>query len=368
MIRTELAKTPVALGFAMIASLFSAISIDGGQSKPAGPAYKTIAPITQDNLTVFPIVTDSNRDTHNLLTLDEGLRSGEVTITEQGTSTGMLRPYFPGRTESPGAQVNRLLLTNKSNRPLVLLAGEIVTGGKQDRVVSKERIIPAKSDPVDLNVFCVEPHRWVETSAHFGSLNFSMAQPSVRLKAMAARNQQAVWNEVAKSRAGVAAAVPPRFARALASTSSYAVTMENSGVREKVAAVAAPIEQSYENLRRELRAQKAVGAVVAVNGEIVWADIFASNSLFDKYWPKLIHSYAAEAVAGHAPQGTPKTTPSNKDAQAFLDDFHARRETVEGEPGVYRNTEIVGQDFEAFTLTSLLPGTNFDVHVAKMKK
>jgi hypothetical protein len=58
--------------------------------------------------------------------------------------------------------------------------------------------------------------------------------------------------------------------------------------------------------------------------------------------------------------------PDAKEAQAFLDDFGARHETEETEPGVFRRTELTGSDFTAFALTSLLPGTGFDVHIAKM--
>ncbi len=72
-------------------------------------------------------------------------------------------PPSPG-----GAQVNQLVLVNNSKRPLILLAGEIVTGGKQDRVIGKDRIIPPESDPMDLGVFCVEPGRWVGSSDRFG--------------------------------------------------------------------------------------------------------------------------------------------------------------------------------------------------------
>ena len=60
------------------------------------------------------------------------------------------------------------MLVNNSKRPLILLAGEIVTGGKQDRVIGKDRIIPAESDPIDLGVFCVEPGRWTGSSDRFG--------------------------------------------------------------------------------------------------------------------------------------------------------------------------------------------------------
>jgi hypothetical protein len=53
-------------------------------------------------------------------------------------------------------------------------------------------------------------------------------------------------------------------------------------------------------------------------------------------------------------------------AESFLADMEGRRETIESEPGIYRHTEINGDGFKAFSLTSLLPKTGFDVHVAKM--
>jgi hypothetical protein len=194
-------------------------------------------------------------------------------------------------------------------------------------------------------------------SAHFGGFNFAMAQPSVRLQAMAAKDQRAVWEQVAKSRESVAAAVAPSAARALAETSSYARSFGNSLVQQQVEGVAGPIERSYDRLMTELRAQHAVGAIVAINGEIVWADAFASTSLLDKYWPKLIRSYAAEAVSTRWHPLKTNSTPSTKEAQTFLDDLNARSENVESEPGVYRSTEMKGQDFDAFILASLLPGT-----------
>ena len=75
------------------------------------------------------------------------------------------------------------------------LAGEIVTGGKQDRVIAKDRIVPASGDPVDLGVFCIEPGRWTEDSATFGAsakapAGSFMVQPNVREKAMVAKDLQ----------------------------------------------------------------------------------------------------------------------------------------------------------------------------------
>lgn len=62
----------------------------------------------------------------------------------------------------------------------------------------------------------------------------------------------------------------------------------------------------------------------------------------------------------------PERRPRLTEAQAFLEDFRARHGTEETESGVDRRTELTGSDFTASALTALLPGTSFDVHIAKM--
>jgi hypothetical protein len=337
--------------------------------------YKALAPIRHGNLTVFPVVASATHNTDQFLTLDEGLKSGEVEVTESGNIHGMIRPRHPGGNVvvprypvHDGAQVNKLMLVNNSKRPLLLLAGEIVTGGKQDRVIGKDRIVPSESDPIDLDVFCVEPGRWVGPSAKFvpGAASAVMAAPSVRGKAMADKDQQKVWDQVGRSTQTVEVeAYPagvPTAPRELAETTSYAKVMQNDTVQSKVDSVARPIEQQYESTIKQLRERKAVGVVVAVNGEIVWADIFASTSLLEKYWPKLVRSYATDAIVTRA-KGSQV---SEAAAQRFLENLHGRHETIDSEPGVYSHTEVAGDGFKAFELTSLLPKTNFSVHVAKM--
>lgn len=334
--------------------------------------YKVLAPIRHGNLTVFPVVAAMSHDTGEFLTLDEGLKSGDVEVTEYGSVRGLVRPHPPGGVIQPntyrdGAQVNKLVLLNHSKRPLLLLAGEIVTGGKQDRVIAKDRIVPAESDPIDLDVFCVEPGRWVGASSKFGhgSVNAAMAAPSVRNKAMASKDQAQVWAEVAKTREEMASqieVVGGAVGAPLGETTSYARVMDNKEVKQKVDSVASSVEQQYASTIQQLREKKAVGVVVAVNGQIVWADLFASTSLLEKYWPKLVRSYATEAVVTRA-KGAQV---SESAAQEFLEHLHGRHETVDSEPGIYRHTEVTGDGFKAFELTSLLPKTGFALHVAKM--
>ena len=359
------------IAVAAVCACISGLALKGRWQAYAGEvplsAYKVLAPIRHGNLTVFPVVARISHDTNAFLTLDEGLRTGEVVITESGEVNPLIRrgrwPERPVHNPLRQAQVNQLVLVNNSKRPLILLAGEIVTGGKQDRVIAKDRIVPAESDPIDLGVFCVEPGRWVASSTDFGSGKMLMAAPAVRGKAMADKNQAQVWSEVRKAQqAVVAAPLPAPDLEEVQSTSSYARVMENKSIQKHLDSIAAPIEADYSSLIRQLRNQNAVGVVVAVNGEIIWADIFGSTELLQKYWPKLIRSYAAEAMVTR----TSQTSVSEKTAQEFLEDMDGRHETVESEPGLYRHTEITGDGFKAFELTSLLPKTGFDLHIAKM--
>src|SRR5262245_3848510 len=107
----------VALGF--ICNVNSSVPPPG---KPAGD-WRLLEPVAYENLTIFPVVSSSDRDTSPFLTLDEGLATGEVVVREQG-SEGMARSRNGGDgiirpTYSTGASVNQLVLINRSKRPLL---------------------------------------------------------------------------------------------------------------------------------------------------------------------------------------------------------------------------------------------------------
>ncbi len=334
---------------AMLATTFAAAG------NPAHSELHVLSPVTRGNLSIFPVVGGAENDTGRLLTLDEGLRSGTVVVTEAGSLQGLVRPGSPPRQS--GAEVNRLVLLNNSDHPLLLLAGEVVTGGKQDRVIGVDRIVPPKSGPIDLSVFCVEPGRWVASSDHFGSMKSQMAQPSVRTPAMADRNQQKVWAQVGSALEGMAAAVPQARPTMQAST-SYAKAMQNPDVQRKVESVAA----DYDAMLRELKKEGAKGVVVAINGRILWADVFANTELLEKYWQKLIRSYAADSLTTASEHGQA----DQKSAQLFLDEVHGNREVTETEPGLFRRAEISGDGYRVFSLTSLVSKPEYTVHLAKM--
>jgi hypothetical protein len=384
--------------FWLVAALLIAIAVvhqmktvkaAGGPLQSEGGPYHVLAPIESGNLLLFPVVRADYRADKELtgetpfITLDEGLKSGEVEVTEAGRARGLVRPrgpaYQPARDNPDrGDEVNTLVLINNSKRSLLLLAGEIVTGGKQDRIVAKDRIVPANADPINLGVFCIEPGRWTESSSTFGAAGKSaakgfMVQPEVRERAMVDQDQQQVWDSVhgAISQMEVEAASPPAsggpastgsFRRSLG-TSSYAKAMQDSDVSKKVDEAAAPLMNAREQVLAQLRDEHAVGVVVAVRGEIIWADLFANTDLLSRYWTKLVRSYAAESLT----EGEDHPAATLADAQRFLDAPSGGTENSEGEVGIYRYRELKSSGTETFVLESLLPGAGYDVHLSKMK-
>ena len=379
-----------------VCSLPYGVQAAGPVEQPA-VEYRVLEPIASGNLLLFPVVRAGGaplRETP-FLTLDEGIASGEVEVTEAGRLRGLVRPrpivrWQPGDNGSLRAipegpldrpqrndQVNTLVLVNHSKKPLLLLAGEIVTGGKQDRVIAKDRIVPAGSEPIYLGVFCIEPGRWTEQTALFGTSNQGagkslMVQPSVRERAMVQKDQQQVWDSVhgaigrvasvgmpahgAMNQAGNAA--PRTFA-----TTSYAQVMQESTVSAEVDKAAAPGIEGGVQVLEKLRAEHAVGVVVAIRGEIVWADLFASTELLAHYWTKLVRSYAAESLTAAPGLGNVTTT----DAQQFLNAPASGTEQSEGVVGVYRYLELRSGRTERFVLESLLPGARYEVHISKLR-
>ena len=383
-------KKPGRIGLAAVlllalAALQHAIGVKaaGGPEEGNSGPYRALAPIASGDLLLFPVVRTDGKSAGEtpFITLDEGLKSGEVEVTEAGRARGLLRPRGGEAPRDRGDEVNTLVLVNHSKRPLLLLAGEIVTGGKQDRIVAKDRIVPANADPIDLTVFCIEPGRWTETSSSFGasaksSTQSIMVQPEVRERAMVEQDQQQVWDSVhgtiAQMESAASATASPdaggmRYPAAPQATTSYAKVMASPAVSQKVDEAAAQVMGEREQVLAKLRDEHAVGVVVAVRGELVWADLFASTDLLSRYWTKLVRSYAAESVTERESDADSGRVPTANDAQHFLDAPVSGTENAEGEVGVYRYRELTSGGAETFVLESLLPGAAYNVHISKMK-
>jgi hypothetical protein len=219
------------------------------------------------------------------MTLSEGLSHKLVAVSEVGG----------------GGSVNTLLVTNKSERPLLILGGEVVLGGQQDRILGQDTIIPAHEE-MRVQVFCVEHGRWS------GGRQFSaaqgMADTKIRVRAKYRADQSQVWAEVAKKNA--AHGVAP-------STGTYRNLAAGDDGKKALEPYRAAIGGGIGKLPEK---DKVVGVIAAVNGRVTSVELFAKPELFAAYRDKLLDSIYMGAA--DSPVDDKAAAPKPADVGAFL--------------------------------------------------
>jgi hypothetical protein len=257
-----------------------------------------LAPVTHDNLTIFPVITTAAKiPSTDYLVLDEGMKGKLVQIVEMGD----------------GGSVNELKIRNRSGRPLFLMAGEVVIGGKQDRIIGKNTIVAPKTTE-SIPVFCVEHGRWNGRKAEFKSAE-TLAHTELRKKANFA-DQGEVWNEVAVKNAKRKLENDTDTYRGVAQSASV---VKSIGGYQKAFA---------KKLGKENERQ--IGFVVALGGKVVAIETFGSPKLFRKFEKKLLRSYYVEAIDGErSADGRPAAAPKPAEVADFASKAQkAKRSTV----------------------------------------
>jgi hypothetical protein len=393
--------------FIVLAAVAETLAQNNTNTKPLAPTtWRLAEPINYKNMSIFPVVSDrlASAETSHFTTLDEALSSREAVIKEQNSKPAPHSAVRHGRhQEQQEASVNQLVLVYRGQKQLLLLAGELVQGGDQDRIISQDRIVPPGGEPLPLDVFCVEQGRW-SSGEEFASGRM-MVHPSVREKAAVDQEQTKVWQAVlAGSTAasvggglasGVASGTSEETADAgedvqvhvrgtrpavnttsatlsaqtlsvivtsEATTRSYARIYRSSRIEDSVHPFAKEIQKRFAKRVAEMKGEYVVGVLVAYGADIAWSDIFASPALFDRYWPKLLRSYVIEALA------RPQTTqlPLFDDAAAFMDSLNGQ-ETVDSRHGPYNLRQVTQADYVQIDLEALRP-VPVDLHTVKIHR
>jgi len=227
------------------------------------------------NLILFPVRAKNTFHQHhknlgNYMTLQEALTKGKIVITE--VSDG---------------NVNSLYLQNTSRDTIIVLAGEVVQGGKQDRMIAEDVLLHPTSKKKEVPVFCVEHGRW---SARQGDMSFnqyySISSKEVRKAGAVGKNQSEVWNKVSETTERNQASSTTRTLTSLKDSRSFV----------------AALKEYNDHFAKVFEQDKDVIGFVAVSGsEILGADMFASNALFLKQYSNLLNSYASEAITSGKP-------------------------------------------------------------------
>jgi hypothetical protein len=290
--------------------------------------YRISQPYNYKNLSIFLIHGKNETNKTNIITLAEALERKLFRVYET-------------------SDVNELMVENLSNELDVFIqSGDIVKGGKQDRVLAVSVIIPARSGKVSIDAFCVESGRWEkrknEDSSQFSSSNERIMSKELKLAANDTRSQSEVWAKVSEAQKRLSDSVGRNIASEESRT-SLQLSLENGRV-------AANADEYVRNLSNVIAGQTdVIGYAFAVNGQINSADVYVSNALFKKLWPKMLKAAAVEAVA-HS-RGVRLTEPAKADAvKNFLADAEkgaAKERSASGNASIVTREDKDNVVFEA---------------------
>ncbi|MEA3232023.1 MAG: DUF6569 family protein [Thermodesulfobacteriota bacterium] len=242
------------------------------------------------NLTIFPLLGPNGGTRPNYLTLEQALDDNLIQITEK----------------DQGADVPELKLVNTGKKPMLIIEGEELVGAKQNRIVNATFLVAGKTEVV-LPVSCVEQGRWNYESDEFASGN-RMMHPSLRrehqhdVKFSLSRgegyrsDQGRIWEDIAEK----------------------SIRMKVDAPTEAMSAVFESYEDRLSEFLRAFRPMELqVGAVFAINGEILGLECFGCADTFGRFFEKLVKSYALDALDSPVKNGK-KSVPPNT-AKRFVE-------------------------------------------------
>ena len=191
--------------------------------------------------------------------------------------------------------VNELAIENISTSEEVFVqAGDIVKGGRQDRVLAVDLILPARSGKIPIDVFCVEQARWhqrgFEQADHFSISSNMIPNRDLKIATRAERSQAKVWQEVDDANSKIAAETST-VALPKSSGESLQLALED----EKVVLSTSAYESKL--LRIVEGKEDVIGFAFAINNRPNSAEVYASSGMFKRFWPRLLKTAATEAVS-----------------------------------------------------------------------
>ncbi|WP_290672508.1 DUF6569 family protein [Kordia sp.] len=234
--------------------------------------------------------------------LKKAIESGKIEINDSGS-------------------VNTLIAINNSNVNVYIIAGEVVKGGKQDRLVAEDVVI-APGETKNIPAFCVEQNRWQqkESGNNFNGY-FNVTSQNVRKAALVEKNQLKVWANVAET---------TNKNQASSSTGTYAELAKSKTYTKDL--------NSYLNYFKGkfINKSSTVGVIAVSGNKVIGCDIFATHDLFKNAYQGLLHSYITEAITNGS-----KPILSNAEVSKYYEKFMKieaeQDKKLEGKGTVFRH-------------------------------
>ncbi|MDG1483113.1 MAG: hypothetical protein P8R54_26225 [Myxococcota bacterium] len=229
------------------------------QSQTTASKHLSIGePVQVGGVTVYPVIDESAPK----------VVSGELDSFSEAMADGAL---IVSENKGQGGSYTNLMLTNHSKEPVLVMAGEVVRGGRQDRIFTEDLIIPPDSGPQMVQVHCVEKGRWSDAAATFSY----GGRAELALRNATKSGQDTTWAAIAAM----------NTARGGSATGAY------------IATNGPEMLQYRQTLRSAIGAQhQVVGAVIAQGTQIVHAEIFGDPQLAEVGRTTLLDGYALDAV------------------------------------------------------------------------
>ena len=237
-------------------------------------------PITVQNLSLFILTGKENISGKSYTTLSEAMSEKQVVVNETGS-------------------VNQLSIDNNGDDFVFIHSGDIVKGGKQDRTISYDVIIPPKTKNVQLESFCVEQGRWQQREGEevvaFSANSKMLSSRDLKLAAKHENNQGRVWSKVSEQKA--------YLNEKLSSRNGYEVDVADneSATSLQLALESKELKKAKEELNEELKdlinTPNALGYAYAINGEIYGVEVYNNTQLFTDLWDKVLESIIVEAIS-----------------------------------------------------------------------
>jgi hypothetical protein len=207
----------------------------------------------------------------NIISLGDAVNKGLARISERGTAS----------TDN----VHWLIIENLAHKNIFIASGDIVAGGRQDRMVSRDTVMGANTAKMQIPVMCVEEGRWSEKEKKF--TYEEKANLHVRRVLDRSKNQVTIWREIYD-----------QLDRDKVKNETLAYISRKQD--KKFVAE----EQEYWKFFEEKfkKSDSTIIGVLCISGKnVIGSDIYAATSLFYTEVPSVMFGYIHEAIVLGAP-------------------------------------------------------------------
>ena len=249
------------------------------------------------NLRLYPIYARQSfksqfKNVGNYMPLQEAVQKKKIKITEK----------------TNGGSVNNLTIENISSDTIIIICGDVIKGGQQDRIVQKDFLLKPKSGKKNLEVFCVESGRWhaqepppppapTRQPTSRVSRNFTnnvkeveeakfedhhnKGSMSLRKVVEKEKDQSKVWSKVEEIN---------MKNKTTTATKTYTAVSSSTDFSKKLNSYL----QFFKN--KFVADSNVIGVIVVTGNKVLGCDMFAAPTLFKSQYQSLLHSYATEAI------------------------------------------------------------------------